>query len=282
MAGGPLDCHVQTSSLVPIFTIPCPSSTLALVPRFHYPLLEMTFPPSSRLVSPTLVFAMVCWGCGFAFLAPAAHAQRITGPSVNARTVLHPDGTKTESTKDPIKLQQTEKTYDTRGVVIAEKIFVLNQNGDPTQGAIYDGRGNLLARVMFYFDDLGRVVEERCVNTRGEVFRYVIRKYDRSGRALPPKAVDIKVNAPNMSTATLDFTNMPKLPPKQDPNSAAPQQPGELPQIESAAPGYRTDPNGGISIQPQENPTVPQQPQRQAPPPPKEEKKGLLRRLFNK
>lgn len=244
----------------------------------------MKFLPSSRLVSPAF-FALVCWCCAFALLTTAAPAQRIAGPSVNARTVLHPDGTKTESTKDPIKLQQTEKTFDTRGIVIAEKIFVLNQNGDPTQGAIYDGRGNLLARVMFYFDDLGRVVEERCMNTRGEVFRYVIRKYDRSGRALPPKAVDIKVKAPNMSTATLDFTNMPKLPPKQDPNSADPQQPGQLPQIESAAPGYRTNPDGGVSIQPQENPTMAaqqQQPPRQPQPPPKEEKKGLFKRLFNR
>jgi hypothetical protein len=241
----------------------------------------MMFLPSRRLVSPTIFFAVVCWHFGFAFLASAAHAQRITGPSVNARTLLHPDGTKTESIKDPIKLQQMEKTFDSRGVVIAEKIFVLNQNGDPTQGAIYDGQGSLVARVVFYFDDLGRVVEERCVNTRNEIFRRVIRQYDKSGRAMPPQAFDYKVNAPHMAASTLDFTNMPKLPPKQDPNSAAPQQPGQSPQIESAAPGYRTNANGGIMVQPQENPNVPQQPQRQAQPP-KEEKKGLLRRLFNK
>ncbi|WP_211325673.1 hypothetical protein [Roseimicrobium gellanilyticum] len=223
---------------------------------------------------------MVCWCCGVALLSPTViHAQRITGPSVNARTVLHPDGTKTESTKDPIKLQQTEKTFDARGVVIAEKIFVLNQNGDPTHGAIYDGQGTLVAKVMFYFDDLGRVVEERCVNTRNEVFRQVIRQYDKSGRPLPPKAFDYKVSAPHMSASTLDFTNMPKLPPKQDPN-AAPQQPGQAPQIESAAPGYRTNASGGIMVQPQDNPAVPSQPQRQAQPPPKEEKKGFLRRLF--
>jgi hypothetical protein len=233
----------------------------------------MTFLSSSRLVSRTMLFAMVCWCCIFSFLTSAAHAQRITGPSVNARTVLHPDGTKTESTKDPSKLQQTEKTFDTRGIVIAEKIFVLNQNGDPTNGAIYDGRGNLVAKVIFYFDDLGRVVEERCLNTRNEIFRRVIRQYDKSGRALSPQAFDYKVNAPHMAASTLDFTNMPKLPPKQDPN-ARPLQPGQTLQIESAAPGYRANPNGGITMQPQENPAVPQQPQRHQPPP-KEEKKGF-------
>lgn len=223
-----------------------------------------------------MFLAMVCWCCVAVLFAPAsARAQRITGPSVNARTLLHPDGTKTESIKDPSKLRQTEKTFDERGVVIAEKIFVLNQNGDPTEGAIYDGRGNLVARVIFYFDDLGRVVEERCLNTRGEIFRRVIRQYDRSGRPLSPKAFDYKVNAPHMAASTLDFTNMPKLPPKQDPSSLPPQQPGQAPQIESAAPGYRTNSGGGISVQPQENPTMTQAQPRQPQPPPKEEKKGF-------
>jgi hypothetical protein len=206
------------------------------------------------------------------------HAQRISGVTVNARTVLHPDDTKTESTKDPIKLQQTEKTYDARGVVIAEKVFILNQNGDPTQGIIYDGAGNLVARVNFYFDDLGRVVEERCLNAKGEIFRRVIRQYDKSGRALPPQAFDYKVNAPHMSSATIDFTNMPALPPKGSGQNQAPQQPGQALQVESAAPGFRTNNFGGISVQPQiQAPLQDGQPQTQptAPPPDEEKKKGF-------
>lgn len=223
---------------------------------------------------PAFALALSWLCCALWLAAPArAHAQRITGLSVNSRTVLHPDGTKTESIKDPIKLQQTERTKDARGVVIAEKIFVLNQNGDPTQGAIYDGQGNLIARVIFYFDDLGRVVEERCLNTKNEIFRRVIRQYDKGGRPLAPQAFDYKVNAPHMTASKIDFTNMPMLPPKQDGTDAAPQQPGQAPQIESAAPGYRTDASGGISVQPQENPAV-QQP-RQSQPAPKEEKKGF-------
>jgi hypothetical protein len=216
---------------------------------------------------------MLCFGA-----ATSAPAQRITGISVNARTVLHPDGTKTDSTKDPIKLQQTEKTYDSRGVVIAEKVFILNQNGDPTQGIIYDGAGNLVARVNFYFDDLGRVVEERCLNAKGEIFRRVIRQYDKSGRALPPQAFDYKVNAPHMSAATIDFTNMPALPPKGSGQEQTPLQPGQAPQIESAAPGFRAGPNGTMSVQPQmQAPLQGGQPQTQptAPPPAEEKKKGF-------
>ena len=215
---------------------------------------------------------MLCFGA-----ATSAHAQRISGVSVNARTVLHPDGTKTDSTKDPVKLQQTEKTFDSRGIVIAEKVFILNQNGDPTQGIIYDGAGNLVARVNFYFDDLGRVVEERCLNAKGEIFRRVIRQYDKGGRALPPQAFDYKVNAPHMSASTIDFTNMPALPPKGSSPDQVPQQPGVAPQVESAAPGYRTNANGTISVQPQMQAPLEggQSTQPTAPPAAEEKKKGF-------
>jgi hypothetical protein len=216
---------------------------------------------------------LLCFGAG----ATSAAAQRVTGIAVNARTVLHPDDTKTDSTKDPIKLQQTEKTFDARGVVIAEKVFILNQNGDPTQGIIYDGAGNLVARVNFYFDDLGRVVEERCLNSKAEIFRRVIRQYDKSGRALPPQAFDYKVNAPHMTSGTIDFTNMPKLPPKGSSPDQIPTQPGQSPQVESAAPGMRTGPNGTISVQPQMQAPLQgsgqTQPTGSAPPP--AEKKGF-------
>ncbi len=155
---------------------------------------------------------------------------------MNARAVLHQDDTKTHSVKDPLKKQQTETTYNRHGVVIAERVFLLNDNGDPTQGVIYDGAKNLVARVIFYFDDLGRVVEERCVNAQGEVFRRVIRTYDRSGKPMPPQAFDFPVNAPNMSVGSVDFTNMPMLPPRKEENGASPaspQQPGQRPQIEA-------------------------------------------------
>ncbi len=184
------------------------------------------FSKNSRfLPAACLLAVVVCCLAG----APALHAQRIIGSSVNARTVLHQDDTRTESVKDPVKMQQTETTY--RGnVVIAERIFLLNQNGDPTQGVIYDGAKNLVARVIFYFDDLGRVVEERCVNARGEIFRRVIRQYDRSGKPAPPKAFDYPVNAPNMSVGSVDFTNMPMLPPKEGGGAGA--QPGQRPQAQ--------------------------------------------------
>jgi hypothetical protein len=173
-------------------------------------------------------------------LGARAGAQQINTTTVSARAILHTDGTRTESVKDVIKREMKDTTYDARGVVIATKIFLLNDNGEPVQGVIRDGADNLIARVQFFFDDLGRVIEERCVNTQNEIFRRVIHQYDPNGRPLPVKSFDYEVNAPSMRAGKINFTNI--VPPPDGNGTAAPapsgqpQQPGQAPQIQTVSP----------------------------------------------
>lgn len=165
------------------------------------------------------------------------------------KAVLHEDGTKTETVRDRNKRELLETVFDARRVVISKKRFLLNANGDPTQGIIYDGAENVIAKVEFYFDELGRPIEERCLNTRNQIFRRVFHQYDPSGRPLQPKAFDYAVNAPNMKPATIDFTRRTPPPPAvgQQPAvsmrapsaaEAAPvvRQPGQRPQVMSVSP----------------------------------------------
>ena len=166
--------------------------------------------------------------------ASSGMAQRVGNLAVDARAVIHNDNTRTDVIKDPLKHQMTETTYDSRRVVISQKRYLLNDNGDPTQGQIFDGAGNLIARVQFSFDDLQRLSEERCVNLQGEVFRRVLHQYDPSGTPLPLKAMDYKTNAPNMRAATVDFTHSARGA-QPLPKSNAPVQPGSTPQIESVS-----------------------------------------------
>ncbi len=164
-----------------------------------------------------------------------AHAQSLANvPKVEARAVLHQDGTRSDSIKDLNKHEMTETTFSANSVVIAKKIFLLNANGDPTQGVIYDGAGNLIARAQFFFDDLGRLTEERCTNTQNQVFRRVIHRYDANGKALPADAHDYAVNAPNMRPSTVDYTHSPQRAPGS-PRTSAPVQPGQGGQIETVS-----------------------------------------------
>ncbi len=167
-------------------------------------------------------------------LAPVCAQSLANAPKVEGRALLHQDGTRTDSVKDLNKHEMTETTFNANSVVIAKKIFLLNANGDPTQGVIYDGAGHLIARAQFFFDDLGRLSEERCTNTQNQIFRRVIHRYDPSGRALPPDAHDYAVNSANMRPATIDFTNSPKRQPVSS-RSNAPVQPGQGGQIETVS-----------------------------------------------
>lgn len=176
----------------------------------------------------------------------SVHAQQIKSTQIYAKGILHEDGTRTDSIKDVQKRETSEITYSANGVVIAKKVFLLNENGDPLQGIIYDGAGNLIARAQFFFDDLGRVTEERCINPKGEIFRRVIRQYDASGKALPSKAFDFAVNAPNMKPATMDFTKMlPGTGQESGAPSSQPKQPGQKPQIQTASPRNTSKPISG-------------------------------------
>jgi hypothetical protein len=172
--------------------------------------------------------------------------------NVDAREVIHNDTTRTDVVKDPLTHQMTEVTYDSRGVVISQKKYLLNDNGDPTQGQIFDGAGNLIARVQFVFDDLQRLSEERCVNLQGELFRRVLHQYDPTGAPLPLKAMDYKTRAPNMQTATIDFTHG-SHGARPLPASTKPVQPGSTPQIESVSPttgqSFAVDPSQAAAAQ---------------------------------
>lgn len=184
-----------------------------------------------------LLAAAVLFGSGH------LQAQQIKTTQIYAKGILHEDGTRTDSVKDIQKRETAETTYDSRNVVIAKKVFMLNENGDPIQGIIYDGAGNLIARALFFFDDLGRITEERCVNAQGEIFRRVIRQYDPSGKPLPAKAFDFNVNAPSMKPSVLDFRKMVPGPDQEEGTTTnAPKQPGDKPTINKASPRTTTPP----------------------------------------
>jgi hypothetical protein len=145
---------------------------------------------------------------GVFLLVTAAQAQG-TGHAANmihARGIYHPDGSRTESVKDPETKVLTETTYDARGVVIAKHIYQLNDQGQVMQGNIYDGRENLVARSQSYFDEFGRVKESRLMNLQGEVFQQTIYEYGADGKAKKPKVVNFNVRAPTMRPAVVDFT----------------------------------------------------------------------------
>jgi hypothetical protein len=127
-------------------------------------------------------------------------------PRIYGRTIYHDDKSRTESVSDPGTREMVETTYNTAGVAMVKKVFLLNEKGEPLQGNVYDGRGSLIARCQSLYDDFGRRKEDRLMNLNGEVFQQVIHEYDSAGKALKPKVINLNVATPTVRPQSVDFT----------------------------------------------------------------------------
>jgi hypothetical protein len=151
-----------------------------------------------------------CAFFGLCLLLHAAHlpAQPAPETMVEGRTVFHQDDSRTESVKDLNTRELTEMTYNAAGQLTTRKVFLLNDQGQTTQGNIYDGQGNLVARCKVYFDDFGRIQEERMSNLKGGVFQRIIHQYGADGKKMPPKVIHLDAEKPTMRSQMIDFTKL--------------------------------------------------------------------------
>jgi hypothetical protein len=144
-------------------------------------------------------------------LAIATLSWAQTG-QMTARVVIHADKTFTESVQDPILRTQTEHTFAARvselapKVLLAKKVYMLNERLEPVHGNIYDGKDLLKARVLFLFDSFGRRTEQRMMNLSNEVYQVIRYGYDAKGKAMTPKSQTFNVASPDMRPAAIDLT----------------------------------------------------------------------------
>lgn len=220
----------------------------------------------------TIITQMKTYCCAFfaIFFLMAAKSALAQGDTnvVRGKTIIHNDGTRTESISDPNTRQLEQRTFDANEVLILRRLYQLNERSLPVMGNIYDGAGNLQARSQSFFDAFGRLQEERVSNLQGEVFQQILHEYDTKGEAKQPKVINYKVNSPTMRPALLDLTSYQRN--QNDPNpsttgasgSGAVKAPVNLDKPASSA-----TPNAGATPPP----TATEEP-----------KKGFFSRLFKK
>ena len=203
----------------------------------------------------------------FAIFLSLSALQPLAGQyaNVTGKTIIHADGTRTESVSDPNTRQMEQKTFDANNILILRRHYQLNERGLPVMGNVYDGSGNLLARSQSVLDSFGRLQEERLSNLQGEVFQQVIHEYDEKGNAKKPKVINYKVASPTMKPAVLDFTSY--------------QQPGAAPAGAPSGTGRVKQPVNLDNVAPQPAATAPATPPATEPEAPK---KGFFQRLFKK
>jgi hypothetical protein len=195
------------------------------------------------------------------------HASGRDVGTVEGKSILHPDGSRTESVRDPNTREMEQRTFDGNGVLIVRKLYRLNEQDQPVMGHIYDGSGTLKARAQSFFDAFGRLKEERLSNLEGEVFQQIVHEYDKNGKSMQPKVINYKVKSPTMRPAMIDFTRYQEAP------AATPQQPGVRAPLDLDA----------VPAQNQAtNPASPQPPAQGTGAEDDNKKPGFFKRLFKK
>ncbi|MCB1225160.1 MAG: hypothetical protein KDK99_05050 [Verrucomicrobiales bacterium] len=191
---------------------------------------------------------------------------------VQGRTILHPDDTRTETVRDPNTKTMETRTVDANGVLLARRLYQLNDQGYPVMGNIYDGAGTLQARCQSFFDAFGRLQEERLYNMAGECFQQLLHSYDADGKPQTPQVINYQVKSPTMRPAVIDFTQT-----QPDPSWGAPSSKNRAGGVHVREPVQGgAAPQGGGGMEPI------QAPDPNAPKAEEEKKPGFFKRLFNR
>lgn len=107
---------------------------------------------------------------------------------IHVQTILHEDGSRTESRRNPHTKVLEEFQYGANKRLQRRKLFQLDGEGRALQGLVFDNKDNLIGRVEFAFDDLGRLLEERSLDSHSNLQHRILFRYDAKGKALQPMA----------------------------------------------------------------------------------------------
>ena len=139
-----------------------------------------------RLLALTLALTLaVCTG----------YAQQ-GGSPIHVTTVIHNDGTRTDTVKNSDARTSETKTYSASQKLLERCVYTLDEQGREVEGVVYDDRGAITARVFFQYDAAGNLAERlqkapngmlqrRFVHTRDAMGRVIIQAFDARGKLLP-------------------------------------------------------------------------------------------------
>lgn len=132
---------------------------------------------------PALLIALALAG-----FAPRAIADE--EPAIKVTSVLHPDGSRTETQTDVAARTSEEKTFNAAGKLTRSNLYRLDDSGKPAEGVAYDANGKVLYKFVYTRDALGRISEERDFTADGKLIQRFAYRYAPDGRVAGIDAFD--------------------------------------------------------------------------------------------
>lgn len=112
------------------------------------------------------------------------------GPSVKAATVMHGDGSRTDTQTDFDARTSEEKKYDPQGKLKARIAYQLDEEGRPSSGVAYNEKDVELYNFSYTRDALGRISEEKDFSPKGELFQRFVFLFTTDGKVAGVKTYD--------------------------------------------------------------------------------------------
>lgn len=113
---------------------------------------------------------------------------------IKVTSVLHDDGSRTDTQTDFDSLTAEAKTYDINKKLIQRATYVVDEKGQPLEGIFYNGKGQIVNQVAYTRDALGRTKEQFDKSANGTLLRKLVYHYDPNGRVSGIDAYDAQGN----------------------------------------------------------------------------------------
>ena len=114
-----------------------------------------------------------------AFVTPGYSQEG--GAPIKITSMLHNDGSRTDTQKDIDNRVSETKTYDASKKLIQHGVYALDENGNETEGVIYNAKDVIIARVSFKYDAQGHLSEQINKTPNGVVIQRLVYTRDALG-----------------------------------------------------------------------------------------------------
>jgi len=113
---------------------------------------------------------------------PAGRNLLAQEANIKVTSVMHADGTRTETVTNVQEGTSEEKTLNAAGKLLRRTVYKLDETGKPVEGTAYSEKGAPIYRFTYTRDSFGRIAEESDFKMDGTLFQRFVYRFTPEGR----------------------------------------------------------------------------------------------------
>lgn len=121
-------------------------------------------------------------------LLPALHAQ--DDVSIKASTVMHGDGSRTDTQTNFEEKTSEEKKYDAHGRLTNRILYNLDEENRPFKGTVFNDKDVQVYNFTYTRDALGRIIEEKDFSPDGTLLQRFAFLFTTDGKVAGVRTYD--------------------------------------------------------------------------------------------